>query len=161
MEKKIFIITEASTDRDIITKLIEDNSIFDSSKLYFQFHHGINDAYKYIDNLSTESRITKNNVENILIIVDSDDEDIEDRFNRIVSKLKKQWDILKKMKIDVSEIPDKFLRLFSRAPRTTILSCMAFSRHSFCQRDGHLFYIIAILLRITTVNCIKFPLGED
>jgi hypothetical protein len=103
MADKILIILEGKTDFEIIKKLIIKNNISDENKLEFFYNYGINDVYKYIENLSTISSITQNKINKLLIIVDCDDDEPNNRFLKITSLLKKQWKDLKKY--NFSKIP--------------------------------------------------------
>jgi hypothetical protein len=100
---KILIIVEGKTDSEIIENLIVKNNIFDKDNLEFLFDHGINEVYKYVENLSTINLITQNKVKRVLIIVDCDEEDPKNRFLRIINILNKQWKDLKKY--NLSEVP--------------------------------------------------------
>jgi hypothetical protein len=106
---KILIIVEGGTDQDIIKKIISENNLFDSTKVHFEPKNrgkgGINSVYEYIENLSVESIVTKMELDKILIIIDSDEENPSDRFIKITRRLKKQEKELKKYKIN--KIPEK------------------------------------------------------
>lgn len=102
-DDKILIIVEGKTDSEIIENLIVKNNIFDKNRLEFLSNHGINDLYMIVENLSTISLITQNKVKRVLIIIDCDDDDPNNRFLKVTNILKKQWKDLKKY--NFSEVP--------------------------------------------------------